>query len=731
MLNYKKLFVGLMVVAMVFGVSALSASALTPADIAALTAALSLTPTQQATLMSLLGGTGSPTAGTTFSADLTVGSRSADVTALQQVLIDGGYLTIAAPTGYFGSATKAALTAWQTANGVSPASGYFGPLSRAKLNSMGPVTPPVTGGTYPVGCTSATGYSSTTGLSCTTVMTYPAGCTSASGFSSTTGLPCTTATTLPAGCTSTTGFSVTTGQSCSGGVTPPGQGTEGSITTKLGATPADNSNVRTLNDVSVYGVEVEAVNSDMIVDRADLEFTVSTWGSTTAAGTLSAINPGSFINTIKAWDGSTLVGSWPISTSSFSKDSSDKYHIILSGLGANVAKGAKKNITFSVSVNAIGSTDVPRRVAIQGYSGNTQNIRSTDTKGLQSYANMSGTANTRTHDFKAAGASTLAATINSADTPLTGNTRLSTTNGILKMKMLAFDAKSESGDSKITKVYVQTNATATAGLPSTLYLCDASDTACSVPLGSVTDASRANTTNGLQSAFTGLSINVPQDTTKKFFIAADFPTSAGGQAASSSLPANSIKWEKPDGGTASTTPSSALVSKDQYIYTAVPKWSLNGTPTAFATQSTGSGGNSTTTIDFKIPMKLTSDGGAVLQPTVTSAAVRDFTLLVASSTQTTYTPGNNSEILLPGNATSSLTMDDIQPLSSTSVGDGGSYTFTLHGILYGKTAAGVITQQNGGYFMILTLASSTVGGNAIAQTWGLETFRTPSALINQ
>jgi hypothetical protein len=49
-------------------------------------------------------------------------------------------------------------------------------------------------------------------------MTYPAGCTSASGFSSTTGMPCTsTSTTLPAGCTSTAGFSPITGASCATG----------------------------------------------------------------------------------------------------------------------------------------------------------------------------------------------------------------------------------------------------------------------------------------------------------------------------------------------------------------------------------------------------------------------------------------------------------------------------------------------------------------------------------
>jgi len=73
--------------------------------------------------------------------NLTVGSRGADVSTLQTALISGGYLTaVSAPTGYFGSATKAALAKWQAAKGISPAVGYFGPLSRAAFNGSAMTT---------------------------------------------------------------------------------------------------------------------------------------------------------------------------------------------------------------------------------------------------------------------------------------------------------------------------------------------------------------------------------------------------------------------------------------------------------------------------------------------------------------------------------------------------------------------------------------------------------------
>ena len=63
------------------------------------------------------------------------------MTALQQMLINKGYLTaVSAPTGYFGALTQKALAAFQSANGISPAAGYFGPKTRAFVNSMSVVS---------------------------------------------------------------------------------------------------------------------------------------------------------------------------------------------------------------------------------------------------------------------------------------------------------------------------------------------------------------------------------------------------------------------------------------------------------------------------------------------------------------------------------------------------------------------------------------------------------------
>ncbi len=76
-----------------------------------------------------LTSSSSTTSGHTFSVDLTVGSKGADVTALQTML------GISPATGYFGSLTKAAVIKYQLANGITPAAGYVGPKTRSMLSS--------------------------------------------------------------------------------------------------------------------------------------------------------------------------------------------------------------------------------------------------------------------------------------------------------------------------------------------------------------------------------------------------------------------------------------------------------------------------------------------------------------------------------------------------------------------------------------------------------------------
>lgn len=69
-----------------------------------------------------------------FTTDFCVGSSGENVTQLQATLIADGDLNISAPTGHYGSLTKAAVEKYQTANNITPATGCVGPLTRGVLN---------------------------------------------------------------------------------------------------------------------------------------------------------------------------------------------------------------------------------------------------------------------------------------------------------------------------------------------------------------------------------------------------------------------------------------------------------------------------------------------------------------------------------------------------------------------------------------------------------------------
>lgn len=108
----------------------------------------------QAQLAALMGTQTS--ASYTFTRDLTNGATGADVTALQNWLIGKGFSIPAGATGYFGTQTQAAVSAYQATKGL-PSAGYFGPLTRAAVAADSSV---MTGGN-----TGSTDTGSTTSLS--------------------------------------------------------------------------------------------------------------------------------------------------------------------------------------------------------------------------------------------------------------------------------------------------------------------------------------------------------------------------------------------------------------------------------------------------------------------------------------------------------------------------------------------------------------------------------------
>jgi peptidoglycan hydrolase-like protein with peptidoglycan-binding domain len=71
-----------------------------------------------------------------FDTDLRQGDRGTAVVALQQFLIAQRLLSADNATGFFGSLTLAAVRAFQSQQGISPISGFFGPLTRARADAL-------------------------------------------------------------------------------------------------------------------------------------------------------------------------------------------------------------------------------------------------------------------------------------------------------------------------------------------------------------------------------------------------------------------------------------------------------------------------------------------------------------------------------------------------------------------------------------------------------------------
>ncbi|TSC75450.1 MAG: SpoIID/LytB protein [Parcubacteria group bacterium Gr01-1014_30] len=208
------------IVATILGLSmalvALPASGQTVAELQAQISALLAQIATLQTQISALGG--APAAGAcSFTRNLSVGVRGDDVTCLQNYLMSAGRSIPAGATSYFGSQTQAAVASWQAANGVSPAAGYFGPISQSKYSSLVAVAP---------------------------------------GTPTTPATP-TTPTPTP-------------------GITTPGK--EGSLTLTANATPPTGETIYTdAKMVAVAGWKIKALSSDVQVDRLDVNFDTRPW----------------------------------------------------------------------------------------------------------------------------------------------------------------------------------------------------------------------------------------------------------------------------------------------------------------------------------------------------------------------------------------------------------------------------------------------------------------------
>jgi len=582
----------------------------------------------------------------TFSTDLTVGSTGSDVVALQSFLVAKGLLTMPAGVaeGYFGSLTQAAVSAYQAMKGITPTAGYFGPITRAAVNademSMGGTTTTTTTTTCPAGYT----------------------CTSTT--------PVNTAPVCPAGytCTANPGTVTTSAPA----------GTEGTLQVTLASNPADQSNIRTQTDIPVYGLNFLAQIAPVTVQTVDLE--IADYNTTNGSNE----NPATLINTIKVWNGSTLIETVPVTASSFTQDSNQNYYIRFSGLNFLVPVGTTQELTFSFSTNSI---DVQRNVTINGYGSSS--IRATSGDNISDFYDASGLV--RHDSFYQPGTATL--TLSAASNPLREqNYRIDPTNGVLGVPLLTFNLNAQTGNASLLTVNASTTASGTK--PTTLYLYNGSTLLQSQSVGANGSAifnNLNNTTGAVVSA----------DTIQTFTIKADYPSNtANGSYSSTTI--NSIVYETANGSTLTTT-SSPVVGVNQYFYTASPSFTLASTPTIQITGTNQNGSSTAATATFSF--NVTATGGTMTEP-VNSDFVVDF---ATSTTGVQLQAPSVSVVTIPNN----------------NIADGSTASVTVTAQLPNSTV--VNSGLYNAYIKSITWHITNNTASPVTQSYGLEDYQTQSA----
>jgi len=493
-----------------FVFSAVSVKADTLSDLQAQITALLA---QITALQAQIAGTG--TGVVCFNTDLSKGMTSDDVKNLQIKL------AVTPTSGYFGPITFAAVKTFQTAHGIIN-TGYVGPLTRAALNTLycKAAETPVT---YPAGCTSAVGFSTTTGAPCSTTVTYPEGCTSAVGFSPTTGAPC-------AGTTTTT-------------VGP----TEGYFTFKQLASPANLTSAKKgTTNTAVLAFTLKANNSDISLKTIKLGFNVRPWR---------------YISKISLYEGSNLLKEVEAVSSAFEEVTvGSSYNLYLTGLDVPILKGETKTFTYKVDVPASPETTGTVTLTLA-----TDAIRGVDTVGLNVYA---AAGETRTFTTAAATTGALELSINSGATKDKVEL-ISTTDTTEHVTLATFDLKAKYNDIHITEI---NNVTLVDHASNTLdvVILAAELWDGDTMLGSVTPG-----TNGTDADFTSLDIDIAKDATKTLTIKASVAAigdsaTKEGDYTNVTLTVNAANIVCEDSLYNPITATGSLTGKNVYFYTVAP-----------------------------------------------------------------------------------------------------------------------------------------------------------------
>jgi len=610
-----------------------------------------------------------------FDADLQQGMTSDSVKDLQIKL------GVTPTSGYFGPITLAAVKTFQTSNGIIN-TGYVGPLTRGALNA----------------------------LYCTAVVpstTYPAGCTSAVGFSPTTGLPCSEVTTLPEGCTSTAGFSPTTGLSCAGTTTTTvAAPSYGSLSVVSYPVSNPQTTLYGANTYETVAGQYKATGSDIAVKKVGVKI------SSSAATAF----PWQAFSTVSVWDGATMLAELPVTSANAIENTfAQIYTFNLSGFNWVIPNGTQKVLTVKV-------TTVPS--AVSAATGVTWTVSlladvvSTDTAGV-TYSTVSGSAiTTGALTLSAAQSSSVTVTA-STDNPLAGNV-IASTSATSKVDVLKFNVKVENVNATFNSGTIKV---ATDGIK----VANSYVTSLELWDGSTLVAAAAPS---------GWAGNIGTSTWSNFAL----PISAG---TTKTLTVKAVLAQLPstytNDGTGllniNTGPSLSGIDTNSNVVTAAGTGVTGASQYPFLSAPVFTYASSSVLVKNSSDTKINDIGDTAITFTVTANGVDNIYIPQSSNTSVTF--GMNDTLTGPAShvASTSTTWTCNSPAVSDTSQEANKYLWEISSgssanCTFSTYVNNSIASSTSGYFAValgqakwVTVSTSTTG-SFITQTWGLTNVKT-------
>jgi len=588
-------------------------------------------------------GSSSADAACSITTTLRVGSKGAEVTCLQAgvgVTADGS----------FGPKTAAAVKVWQASKGLV-ADGIFGAKSRAAWTGT-------SSGNLPAGCTSTSGFSTTTGVSCSSSSTLPAGCTSTSGYSSTTGAKC-------------------DGGSSTGALT----GGAGSVTLTELSSPSSAVKVGEGDKAAkVFGLEYEAD------DSSDLALTSIKLSLVTTGSGSKKMNR--YMKSVSVWYNDKKVGS--ADASEFS-ESSNTFSKSISLSDVVIKAGAKGKVYIAVdAVDNIDSGDV-------GSSNNTWTVtvnstRYQDATGVVLTDSTSSIANTFVFNSLANTADLELKVGLSSSTPVSNTTKVSTTTDTTQVELLKFTLKAQGSKMKIAQIPVSftTSGTLFEVTNNVTLKIDGGTFNESIAAGTSTDGSSTiGTASTAVRIFDDLDLELDDGETVTGTVYADIndiesPNFTEGTTLYAALTStivtatsgNYIDVEDVNGDALATGDRTGSAIGNTITFRSTGVNTVMGTPTYARTTDTN---GLVTSVTYTIPVTVTSFGstlyiGQSAQLATAASASNAFALVVetAAAPNTESTSATTSITLSTSNATvetNGFRLDD---------GQAKNFTITVH-----------------------------------------------------